>query len=701
MPAMKPGVYIEHADAARVPPVVLRTDVAAFVGIAQRGPLDTPVPVESMRQFSAQFGDFIGGGYLAYAVRGFFDNGGLRCWVVRVATRDFSAAPGETPRSGALAAGVVLAEISGQPVLRIEASSPGNWGNALDLAWAVSGQVVTDSLPAASTPQASRVSSTAGFAQDELVRIEQGSTVAYRVIADIDAVLGLLYWQHPDPQMQRATDRALGGFDVTQPLRIVRIAYALIVRERGSVVASYRDLHLVPAHPRYLGFMLKPTAYWSAALGQSALDPGGAAASASGAARDDAAARALPRAPQPIIGVPAFGAGATAGTIPLPLDVRFDATQPLAGGADGLSGLTPDEFIGEPWDAHDDDFTRARKSRGLQALALIDEIALVALPDVLIQPQQPPETRPRAVPPRNPCLDCPPPPAPLRRAAPVVAGELPPLFTHAQIARVQAALIDACDAAGDRFALLGLPFDIATAMERAREDALAWRDQFDARCAALAAPWLRVDDPVYGGDATRLIPACGHVLGAIARTDLKSGVQQAPGNVTLNGVIGTERTIDDALHAQWNDAGIDVLRADFGRDPLFGGARTLARDAQWRYINIVRLMLTIKKAADLALRWVVFEPNDEALRATVRSTLLAILRLFHARGAFAGETEASSFFVRCDDVLNPPAARDAGELVALVGFAPATPAEFIVLRIGRRFDTPAVALFDAVLEGRS
>jgi phage tail sheath protein FI len=101
------------------------------------------------------------------------------------------------------------------------------------------------------------------------------------------------------------------------------------------------------------------------------------------------------------------------------------------------------------------------------------------------------------------------------------------------------------------------------------------------------------------------------------------------------------------------------------------------------------------------LRWVVFEPNDEALRATVRSTLLAILRLFHARGAFAGETEASSFFVRCDDVLNPPAARDAGELVALVGFAPATPAEFIVLRIGRRFDTPAVALFDAVLEGRS
>src|SRR5436190_3154475 len=81
-----PGVYYERADAGA--PVIspLRTDIAGFVGIARCGPLHTPVLVESWRQFVAWFGDFTGAGFLAYAVRGFFDNGGCRCWIVRVAS---------------------------------------------------------------------------------------------------------------------------------------------------------------------------------------------------------------------------------------------------------------------------------------------------------------------------------------------------------------------------------------------------------------------------------------------------------------------------------------------------------------------------------------------------------------------------------------------------------------------------------------
>ena len=61
-------------------------------GSRARGPLDVPIAVESWRQFQAQFGDFIGAGYLAYAVRGFFENGGRRCWIVRVASPDASTA---------------------------------------------------------------------------------------------------------------------------------------------------------------------------------------------------------------------------------------------------------------------------------------------------------------------------------------------------------------------------------------------------------------------------------------------------------------------------------------------------------------------------------------------------------------------------------------------------------------------------------
>ena len=58
--------------------------LAGFVGIAGRGPLHTAVPVQSWRQFQAYFGDFTGAGYLAYAVRAFFENGGQKA---RGATR--------------------------------------------------------------------------------------------------------------------------------------------------------------------------------------------------------------------------------------------------------------------------------------------------------------------------------------------------------------------------------------------------------------------------------------------------------------------------------------------------------------------------------------------------------------------------------------------------------------------------------------
>ena len=73
-----PGVYHERDDASTPPISLLRTDIAAFIGIAWRGPLHHPLAVQSWRQFQAYFGDFTGAGYLAYAVRAFFENGAQR-----------------------------------------------------------------------------------------------------------------------------------------------------------------------------------------------------------------------------------------------------------------------------------------------------------------------------------------------------------------------------------------------------------------------------------------------------------------------------------------------------------------------------------------------------------------------------------------------------------------------------------------------
>src|SRR5690348_9011254 len=98
-----PGVFYQRADAAAPAISVVRTDITGFVGIAPRGLLDVAVPVESWRQFQAHYGSFTGSAFLAYAVRAFFENGGRRCWIVRVASDDpvAGAATASIPLPGA------------------------------------------------------------------------------------------------------------------------------------------------------------------------------------------------------------------------------------------------------------------------------------------------------------------------------------------------------------------------------------------------------------------------------------------------------------------------------------------------------------------------------------------------------------------------------------------------------------------------
>ena len=114
-----PGAYIERDDRAQGGISRLRTDVVGFIGIARRGPARRAVAIESFKQFQAVFGGMFVHGYLAYVVRAFFENGGRRCWIVRV--------EGE----GAATSAVELASTAGAPVWRVEANSSGAWGNAL------------------------------------------------------------------------------------------------------------------------------------------------------------------------------------------------------------------------------------------------------------------------------------------------------------------------------------------------------------------------------------------------------------------------------------------------------------------------------------------------------------------------------------------------------------------------------------------
>jgi uncharacterized protein len=89
---LTPGVYVEEVPSANKPIEGVATSVAAFVGLAPAGPVNSPVRLSRWGEFARVYGDreepengpFMEGAFLAHAVRGFFDNGGTSCWVVRV-----------------------------------------------------------------------------------------------------------------------------------------------------------------------------------------------------------------------------------------------------------------------------------------------------------------------------------------------------------------------------------------------------------------------------------------------------------------------------------------------------------------------------------------------------------------------------------------------------------------------------------------
>src|SRR5215217_4119920 len=89
---LTPGVYVEEVPSANKPIEGVSTSIAAFVGLAPGGPVNTPMRISNWTQFAKIYGDpnepdngpFMEGAYLAHSVYGFFQNGGNLCWVVRV-----------------------------------------------------------------------------------------------------------------------------------------------------------------------------------------------------------------------------------------------------------------------------------------------------------------------------------------------------------------------------------------------------------------------------------------------------------------------------------------------------------------------------------------------------------------------------------------------------------------------------------------
>ena len=612
-----PGVYFEAVD--RDPPRIrlLPTDVAGFVGIAERGPLHRAIRLASWQQFASTFGGLIANGFLGYAVKAFFENGGRVCYAVRVASVDERTA------------GADVLDAAGTPILRIEATSPGTWANAVEVRIDRRSPAAARAADAAAQPadgSFSVVESVAGFSPSTIVSVDVPGTPTppvLRVVTAVDAGERLLHWDEPLPA-------ALAG----QELVLDSVETSVSVYERGRL-REVLPVRLAAQRP-----------------GDGPL---------------------LARGHLCEVLVHELQGALAASDFRLPAAVDLHAAGPpaqggrtrLDGGVDGLANLTPADFNGRSGD---------EEHKGLRALELVDEVSFVAAPDILVRPLPPVETSPEPPPEHDPCLPCAPPVEPPARLA--EPPEQPPVFTLREVAAVQAALVQHCEQQRDRVAILDSPADADLG------DIQEWRARFDSKYAALYYPWVLVHEPRAAG-LVRAVPPSGHVAGIYARTDLARGVHRAPANAELDWAVGLAAEIGAEEQGLLNPAGINCLRAFNARGLRVYGARTVSSDPSWRFVNVRRLLCAIEEAVDEATQWAVFEPHTIMLRHTVTLAIFGLLEELWSRGALFGGTPEEAFFVKCDEDNNPPDAVANGRLVADVGVAAVRPAEFIVFRIGR------------------
>lgn len=289
--------------------------------------------------------------------------------------------------------------------------------------------------------------------------------------------------------------------------------------------------------------------------------------------------------------------------------------------------------------------------KGLAASELVSEVNLVCIPDLVL----------------------------------VTGGE--GAATHLELIEGQCEILQHCEKMGTRFAILDvLP-------HYSSEEIKVWSDNLSqlpsAKNGALYYPWIKVN-PTQSG-LEKCVPACGHIAGVYARSDLQRGVHKAPANEILNGAQNLETSLSDEQQGELNPLGINCLRVFPGRGIRIWGARTLSSDLRWRYINIRRVCLSIKYNILKMLQWSVFEPNTPQLWQQITSSLTSYLNSLFSKGMLAGSVASESFYVKCDSDTNPANGVNVGQVVAEVGFVIGEPAEFIVVTIRRSAESLSVA----------
>lgn len=231
-----------------------------------------------------------------------------------------------------------------------------------------------------------------------------------------------------------------------------------------------------------------------------------------------------------------------------------------------------------------------------------------------------------------------------------------------------------CDRRKDLFLIIDHPSSTSTSISD-------YRDKFSSQYAAIYYPWIKISDPFTGRPI--IVPPSGAIAGTYANTDVKRGVHKAPagiGDGYLNSSVGIDKIISKGENDILYQKEINVIRK-FPEGIVVWGTRTISPDSEWKYINVRRLFIFLEQSIERGMQWVVFEPNSPTLWKNIKKNVSAFLRIQWLEGKLVGDTQDQAFYVKCDEETNPPEVVNIGQVITEIGVAPSKPAEFVVFRI--------------------
>src|SRR5450432_4698972 len=233
-----PGIYQSFDSVAPPPLSIANTRITGFAGVTQKGPMNEPTRLTNWDEFVELFGQDHDS-YTSDSVFGFFKNGGTDCWVVRVA---HCAPKGEArgPDHAACAEHMESDDWN-KPTMKIRALNEGTWGNTIwfQCVHASGAQaLLTRDLDIGAGE--AQVSQTRGFEVGSLVKIYDRDSADYVVVTEVGDKL--VKWGVETPVNRRHRAAA------PTHLEVLTFEIHVAMRDRREV---FKGLQMHPSSKSY------------------------------------------------------------------------------------------------------------------------------------------------------------------------------------------------------------------------------------------------------------------------------------------------------------------------------------------------------------------------------------------------------------------------------------------------------------------